>query len=122
MKALKTTIKTFAAAFLFLFFAASCSTTSQYDTDNKDHQQIVITKNTSKAQMDQLVSDLAAQGIHLTFDKLEFNSKDEIERIKGNVAWDAGGSGTFDSWSVKKITIDRTVNPETGPSVIVEVK
>lgn len=122
MKALKTTLKTFVAAFLIITLAASCSTTSNYDTDNKENQEIVITKNTSKAQMDQLVSDLAAQGIRLKFDKLEFNSQDEIERIKGEVSWDEGGSGVFDSWSVKKITINRTMNPQTGPSVIVDVK
>ncbi|GAB5400542.1 MAG: hypothetical protein Aureis2KO_21270 [Aureisphaera sp.] len=67
----------------------------EYAYVNGDHDNfVIITKNTSDAQLEEMKSNLKAKGVSLSYKKVKRNSRGEITSIKINVKDSKGRSQT----------------------------
>lgn len=74
-------------------------------------KKIVITKRTTKEEINRLVSEYEKQGIALNFKKLKF-VEGEIKELKGSIYIDGVKKGSFfsDDFSILTVSFNTVVN------------
>ncbi len=95
-----------------LFFTVSTAT-AQNKNNEKENIEIVITKTTTKQEIDKLTADLKNKGVTLTIAKLKYNKEGQIDKIKGKIDFNDNHSGTFeDTENFEKLVITRNYNKD----------
>lgn len=95
-----------------LFFTVSAGT-AQDKNNEKENIEIVITKTTTKQEIDKLTADLKNKGATLRITKLKYNKEGQINKIKGAVDFHDDHSGAFESTeNFEKLVITRNYNKD----------
>jgi len=87
--------------------------TAQDKKNEKANIEIVITKTTTKQEIDKLKADLKTKGATLTVTKLKYNKEGQISKIKGKIDFNDNHSGSFESTEdFEKLVITRNYNKD----------
>ena len=96
-----------------IFFFTVSTGTAQDKNNKKENIEIVITKTTTKQEIDKLTADLKKKGATLTITKLKYNKEEQINKIRGAVDFHDDHSGTFESLATfEKLVITRNYNKD----------
>jgi hypothetical protein len=87
-------------------------TASQAVAFVQERVEIVITRQTTKTELNKMIKDYKNQGIDITLEDVKYDGKDRVRSIKGNVNFNDGNAGSFEAVRLKRIVIIRDYRAE----------
>jgi hypothetical protein len=85
---------------------------SSMDFQEKDRMEIVISRQTTKTELETMIKSLKKEGIDMSITEVIYSGKGTVRKISGEINFNDGHSGSFQATKLRTIRIVRDYNPE----------